>query len=138
EGQHVARLASELPGGPACQGEVPGPRGGEVVPRHAPADAAARPLNARAGEAEQVGVYERGEVHARDRSWQVPQVEAGVHLQQPQLAVRCPLEVELRDALQSQPLDAMAADLVDVALVARLERRRVAELPRPGPHLAAG
>src|SRR5439155_22267571 len=77
------------------------------------------------------------QVHAGDGARQVPEVEAGVHLEQEELAVRSALEVELRHALQAEPLDAMAADLVQVALVSRLEGRGMTELARPGPQLAA-
>ena len=70
-----------------------------------PADAGARTAQRSARKPHQIPIDQRRQIDSRPRARVVPEVEARIHLQEPQLPGRIALEVELRHAAQAEPTD---------------------------------
>jgi hypothetical protein len=113
-----------------------GPRSADV--RNAPPSGPPRHrTDHRSRQSGKVRKHERRDVHACRRSEMMPEVEAGVHLKQPQATVGISLNVELRNTGETDALNNLTPKGPDVGNVGNLERRACAETPRIRSNLPA-
>jgi len=80
------------------------------------------PAFTRIGGARQICVDERRNVDTDNCAAMVPEIEARIDFQEPEIALEVALEVELGDAGQRQPLNDLAARAADIACVGYRQR----------------
>src|SRR5919108_1969296 len=129
-------LAPEGPAEPAGRRDALGAGRLEVVGEAAPPDPGAQRGRCGSRDPRQVAVHERREVDARERSRVVPQVEAGIDLEQVETTVGAALQVDLRYAAQTESLRDLPAERGHFLALRDRDRRAVAVLWRVGSQLA--